>query len=286
MLMNSRKLSIIQIHPILYLFLFVAIITGLLLEFMIVFGIVLIHELGHFGCARLFRWRIRRIFLWVFGGVMETDEYGSKPMYQEWLVTIAGPLQHLWIYVVIFVLNSYELLPAATIELVLQYNTFILLWNLLPIWPLDGGKLLHLTLESFCTFAVAHKTTLIISVITIITGGFWISQQYTFSLTFLLLILFLLWENRLEWKRSYYRWWQMLWQRYSNPITHRRTKLMEVPVDMTLLQVFQLFKRNASYTIKIEGRTGDSHYVTERECLSYFFDEQYIHAKIGTIPTD
>src|SRR5699024_11983500 len=58
-------------------------------------SIVLFHELGHYGAAKFFKWRIKGIMLWIFGGVMDTDEHGNKPFHEDIIVTVAGPLQHL-----------------------------------------------------------------------------------------------------------------------------------------------------------------------------------------------
>lgn len=282
----SRKFSIIHIHPVLFFFLFVAIITGMLLEFTIIFGIVLFHEWGHFACARFFRWRIRRIFLWIFGGVMETDEYGSRPMHEECLVTIAGPIQHLWIYLFIYMADGTSFLSESTLQLIQQYNTFILVWNLLPIWPLDGGKLMQLGLERLFTLTFAHKLTIILSFLTIVLVTYGMFRFYSFSLSLLLLILFLGWENRLEWKRVYYRWWQSLWQRYSRTEQSAKQRVLEVSFHTPLLQVFRRFKRHHHSQLKVLGQTGDVHYLSERECLRYFFDEQQIHATIGAVFTE
>src|SRR5690625_6878376 len=80
------------------------------MELSIILAIVLFHELGHFLFARLFHWRIHSIMLWVFGGVMKTEEHGNKPIHEDALVTIAGPLQHIIIYVGLFVLSTNNVL--------------------------------------------------------------------------------------------------------------------------------------------------------------------------------
>src|SRR5699024_11704417 len=92
-------------------------------------------DLGHLCAARWFGWRIRGVMLWVFGGVMDTDEHGTRPFHEEVCVALAGPLQHGFVYLFLFMLSGIELLPAHIIETAYFYNTVILLFNLLPIWP-------------------------------------------------------------------------------------------------------------------------------------------------------
>src|SRR5699024_12020095 len=92
---TSRILPPIHIHPILIIFIIISFVTGTFLQLFIILSIVLFHELGHYGAAKFFKWRIKGIMLWIFGGVMDTDEHGNKPFHEDIIVTIAGPLQHL-----------------------------------------------------------------------------------------------------------------------------------------------------------------------------------------------
>lgn len=82
-------------------------------------GIVLFHELGHYMMAVSFGWRIKNITLWVFGGVMDTDEHGNRPLYEEALVSIAGPLQHVFIYLGMIILAPFDIVPKSIMELVM-----------------------------------------------------------------------------------------------------------------------------------------------------------------------
>ena len=73
-----------------------AIMTAHFFELTMFLMIVLIHELGHAFAASFYSWRIKRISLLPFGGVAEMDEHGNRPLKEEAIVTLAGPLQHVW----------------------------------------------------------------------------------------------------------------------------------------------------------------------------------------------
>src|SRR5699024_2227308 len=137
---------------ILIIFIIISFVTGTFVELTVILAIVLFHEMGHFTMATYYNWRIRKVMLWVFGGVMDTDEHGNKPLYEEILVIIAGPLQHIVIYALILCLSLSSLLSPSLIELLVFYNTVLFVFNLLPIWPLDGGKLLFAILSIFMPF--------------------------------------------------------------------------------------------------------------------------------------
>src|SRR5699024_1387676 len=105
--MNLRKyIPPVQIHPILIIFIIISFVTGTFVELTIILAIVLFYELGHFMMATFFNWRIKSVMLWVFGGVMDTEEHGNKPLHEEALVIIAGPFQHLVIYGLVFLMSS------------------------------------------------------------------------------------------------------------------------------------------------------------------------------------
>src|SRR5699024_6775939 len=136
--------------------------TGTFVHLFTLLSIVLIHEFGHYLAARHYKWRIYSIVLWVFGGVMKTDESGNKSIREDIIVTVAGPLQHLFIY---FLISGCSfLLPEHIVTMAHYYNSAIFLFNLLPIYPLDGGKLVFYCLSIFIPFRKAHYYTVVFSI--------------------------------------------------------------------------------------------------------------------------
>ncbi|MCI4139798.1 stage IV sporulation protein FB, partial [Bacillus vallismortis] len=81
-------------------------------------------------------------FLLPFGGTVEVEEHGNRPLKEEFAVIIAGPLQHIWLQLAAWTLAECSVIHQHTFELFTFYNLSILFVKLLPIWPLDGGKLL------------------------------------------------------------------------------------------------------------------------------------------------
>lgn len=120
---------------------------------LLLFGSVLLHELGHAIAARIFHVPVRRIRLMIFGGVAEMgDEPPSATA--EFVIAIAGPLVSVAVAGFAFVgasmlrlsgaidLLALEVVAGVTAYLALV-NIMLTLFNLIPGFPLDGGRVLR-----------------------------------------------------------------------------------------------------------------------------------------------
>lgn len=273
----------IRIHPILIAFIFIAFLTGTFMELLIIISIVFFHELGHFIVARFFKWRIKNITLWVFGGVMNTEEHGNRPLHEEALVIIAGPLQNLFIYLMIYFFSTYHILPVSIIDLIFYYNTAILLFNLLPVWPLDGGKLLFIVLSSLLPYRKAYNYSVIFSMV--LSAVILLVQLifFKFTLSAFFIMIFLLIENHTEWKQRFYVFIRFLLQRYEGNTTVKAVHPLVVSHEEFLMQVFVRFRRDKKHSIYISYPNRAREFIDEADCLrSYFYNKDY-NMTIGEI---
>ncbi|MEG2311502.1 MAG: M50 family metallopeptidase, partial [Bacilli bacterium] len=134
--------SIFKIHFLFYVVSFICIITGLFKPFLIITILIVIHELGHLLMALYYGWKIDKIIIFPFGGVTKFNEKINKPIREEFLILIMGPI----IQIIFYFLCDYFFGYNAMLE---KYHYTLLIFNLLPIFPLDGSKLVHLFLEIF-----------------------------------------------------------------------------------------------------------------------------------------
>jgi Zn-dependent protease len=111
------------------------------------FASILLHELGHAWEARREGLEVDGITLWLFGGVSQFKG-GFPSAGAEFRIAIAGPLVSL-ILGVVFVLIAIAGLPSAVdgVAAWLGYiNLALLVFNLIPALPLDGGRVLRAAL--------------------------------------------------------------------------------------------------------------------------------------------
>jgi Zn-dependent protease/CBS domain-containing protein len=129
------------------------------------FACVVLHELGHALTAKRFGIRTRDITLLPIGGVARLERIPSEPL-QELLIAVAGPLVNVAIALAIFIalrvaghapLDELQALMQTTekaaflgkvgwlpylLEL-LSLNIFMVVFNLIPAFPMDGGRILR-----------------------------------------------------------------------------------------------------------------------------------------------
>jgi Zn-dependent protease len=114
------------------------------------FSLVL-HELSHSLVARQFGLPITGITLFIFGGVAEMETEPKSPK-DEFLMAIAGPITSGLLaaaFYAVFALGEARDLPApflGTTHYLASINAIIAIFNLLPAFPLDGGRALRATL--------------------------------------------------------------------------------------------------------------------------------------------
>jgi Zn-dependent protease len=107
---------------------------------------VLLHELGHSLVARSQGIPVRQITLFIFGGAAEITEEPSSPGKEVWLA-LAGPMVSLALGVVfmtVYLLARRVAPPASSVALYLGgINLTLGVFNLIPGFPLDGGRVLR-----------------------------------------------------------------------------------------------------------------------------------------------
>ena len=150
----------------------------------ILFLTVLIHELGHALMAIKLGGEVNLILLWPLGGICYISYFGESSPYKDALIAIAGPLTHFpqigaW-FIILYLLNGNILF--LTNSTLISYLGFwsslcsgailiqiaLFLWNLIPAYPLDGGRLL----TSFLNFL--KIPTRLSYKISAIVGAVWI----------------------------------------------------------------------------------------------------------------
>ncbi len=180
---------------------------GVLLMILL-FACVVLHELGHSLVAKAFGLPVREIILLPIGGVAQLEKNPEKSSH-ELPISIAGPLVNIAIAVILIgiagVSGSFESLnarglvagqPAApSAETMLAWliaaNVTLALFNLIPAFPMDGGRVLRAILWFFMGFSRATQIASAVGQTIAFVIGLWSILNGNFLLTLIALFIFL-----------------------------------------------------------------------------------------------
>lgn len=269
-----------RFHPLFTLIMIGSVITGYFLEAVTLFGIVLVHEMGHLAAANGFGWRVREVQLLPFGGVLVVDELGTAPTREELIVSLAGPLQHVWMILVALLMKWVDVGASSWWDYFIEANLMIGLFNLIPVMPLDGGKVMQSLLGYLLSY---HNTILytawismilslaiiVIAIIQLISGHL--------PLNILVIGIFLLVSNWYAYRQLPYHFFRFLIGRGNrmSQLLSRGTLAQPIVITRhrTMAETLKLFMREKYHLIYIVGETGRIQAVLpEQQLVSGYLD--------------
>lgn len=106
-----------------------------------VFGIVLLHELGHIAAARGYGIEVKEVELLPFGGVARLEGLIETDPRIEAGIALAGPLTNVFLIAVGMLLLYFDVFAESWSRFFVVMNGAIIAVNLIPALPLDGGRL-------------------------------------------------------------------------------------------------------------------------------------------------
>lgn len=142
-----------------------SVIEGVLLV-MTVFGCVLLHEFGHALTAQKYGINTRDITLLPIGGLAKLEKIPEKPI-QEFWITLAGPAVNVVIASLLFLilylsgnlqqLTNISITEGSFIEKLMLVNVVLVVFNILPAFPMDGGRVLRAVLAMHMDYTKATQ---------------------------------------------------------------------------------------------------------------------------------
>lgn len=154
-----------------------------------IFGCVLLHELGHAFAARQFGISTRDIVLLPIGGVASLERMPRNPFQELW-IAIAGPLVNVVIAIALFTGLHFSSVPAHSfasgfLSQLAVVNVVLVVFNLIPAFPMDGGRVFRSILAMFLDYVRATSIAATVGKVCAILIGVYGLFSGNFMLIFL-----------------------------------------------------------------------------------------------------
>jgi len=141
------------------------------------FASILLHELGHALTAQAFQIQVKKIVLWPLGGITQLSREAKKP-WQRFAISAAGPAVSLVLAAAFWAAWAFSAVPGEwyllenlwklrlhdLLNVLALTNGILAVFNLLPIFPLDGGGMLHALGEGLFGKRTANLISLVVGV--------------------------------------------------------------------------------------------------------------------------
>lgn len=199
---NIRILKHIYLDKLFLFFLLIIILTGNFNNFFPYFMLLFIHEIGHTITGVLLGYKLDKITFYPYGGITSFNYPINIPLKRELLILVMGPIIQIVGFIILkkFYSNLY------------LYHYALLIFNLLPLYPLDGGKILNILLGYSFNYLKSFYITFIISFIIIIILFFY--NIINFSLNMSLMVVVMLYKLINTYQKRYYYYNRFLLERY------------------------------------------------------------------------
>ncbi|MUG46139.1 site-2 protease family protein [Paenibacillus woosongensis] len=271
----------ISFHPLFVLVMLASVITGHFLELLTLFAIVFIHEWGHVAAAKWFGVHVLSVQLLPFGGVAVMEDTAYLNAGREMIIALAGPLQNGLLIGCAWLLHAAGLWDGPYYDYFVQGNVLIALFNLLPVLPLDGGKIF----QSLCSIILPYHLALVWSLrisllFSLLLIGYALYPLFLqggmLQLNLLLIGLFLLYSNYVDYRNIPYRFMRFLMNRERSFSRHLLHGSLAQPIVADKVQpldhILRLFKREKYHFIYVMNRQGRIiAVVPEQRVISSYF---------------
>ena len=225
----------IKIDLKIFLFLFLFLLTSQIEIYVTLMIFAIIHELGHLLMGVILGFRPEEIKLTPVGLQMKfkmndlenidnisiehqvsNSESSNVPSklkingvntlcIKKAIIALAGPITNLLIAVIVIIIGSFNanIINTYLYQIIIYSNFLIAIFNLIPIYPMDGGRIINETIKLFYGNKVAYKLTYIISktVLILLTAISSIVILYIHNISIVIILAYLWYLEILEIRR-------------------------------------------------------------------------------------
>ncbi len=231
-----------KINKITYLIFLSFLLTGYIKHIIIIFTIIIFHEMGHIMLLKLFKIEIISVEIYPFGGITSSNKLINTSVNRDIIIYLGGIINQVFLCLFFTFLYKKNIITYTTLEIFNMYNKSILIFNILPIKPLDGGEIVRLILEKFISFKKAYYISNIISIISLMI---FIIYNITYNLNEYVIISFLFFKLLITIREEAKIFNKFLLERFLYNISYKKIQYnRKVNLKKLKKETYHYFKTN------------------------------------------
>lgn len=244
----------IKFHYTYYIICISFLITGNFLNLIIFTSLILVHELGHYFACLITNVNVKKIIIYPYGGLTKIEDIIDIDFNKELFISIMGIVMQSIYFIFVYFLYKNNLVREYTFKIFNNYHYSMLIFNLLPIYPLDGSKILNILINKIFNFKLSNILLIIISIINIIIMFLIFKFNYSYIMIVGIIINCLF--NYI--KNIKYLYNRFLLEKYLYKKTYNKNKI---------INNYNKMYRNTNHIIK-----NNEKYIKEEDFLTKMFD--------------
>lgn len=234
------------------------VLTGHFSNLIIFTSLIFVHELGHYFMAKIMKYEVLEIVIYPYGGFTKLNTLVNTNIYKDLLVAITGVIMQSIYFLLIYFLYCNGIIREYIYNLFYLYHRSMILFNLLPIIPLDGFKIVNLILSKFLSFNFSNYLCVFVSFFTIMF--FLFGDVFERNYSIILIIGVLIRNIYVFYSNIGYLFNRFLIERYLYDISYADKKVID--------SEYKMYKNKSHFFVK-NGRI-----FSEKEFLLDFFHKK------------
>ena len=188
-----------------FLFLLLFLLTSQFEIYIVIMIFAIIHELGHLIAGLILGFKVEEIKLTPMGVRLqfkvESEEYNKKVKrgnmlnVKKAIIALAGPIINIIIFTILILIQNLDLYFTQTYiyQIIVYSNILIAIFNMIPIYPMDGGRFISEILKIKIGYKKAYKITYLLSktILIILTATASIAILYLKNIAIFFIIMYL-----------------------------------------------------------------------------------------------
>ncbi len=188
-----------------FLFLLLFLLTSQFEIYIVIMIFAIIHELGHLIAGLILGFKVEEIKLTPMGVRLqfkvESEEYNKKVKrgnmlnVKKAIIALAGPITNIIIFTTLILIQNLDLYFTQTYiyQIIVYSNILIAIFNMIPIYPMDGGRFISEILKIKIGYKKAYKITYLLSktILIILTATASIAILYLKNIAIFFIIMYL-----------------------------------------------------------------------------------------------